>query len=369
MSHRAAMAVLLCFALCSSGRPAAGQEWVVDASAGSTDYAGVAGTVGSRNAILGVRYEGAPWLYLSAGAPLDSAGLPWIAGGTGGRLTSRPGTLMAGLDLEAHGFGYRVANLGEDGWGLTLAGIPFLSLSRGTARVELRSGALHHSGALADATESRTVMDSGLRGSLSSFAGILLSAEGRLVSASEGSYAFAGAGVEAPVGPGTLWLRAGHWMTDALPGTSWNIGARVELPPQLTLRVAFQRDADDPLYWNGPRRGWSVGLSRAFGPRSHSHLSAPVPVAIRNGGGQVAVRLPIAEVRQAPSVAGDFNDWKPATMQRAGEFWEIHLSLKPGVYHYSFVRADGSWFVPESFPNRTDDGFGGVNAVLVVTGS
>jgi hypothetical protein len=92
-------------------------------------------------------------------------------------------------------------------------------------------------------------------------------------------------------------------------------------------------------------------------------------VAVRPTGGQVTIRLPLEDARDAPSVAGDFNGWSAVPMQRAGDFWEARLSLAPGVYHYSFVHPDGSWFVPESIPGRGDDGFGGVNAVLVVTGS
>ena len=63
--------------------------------------------------------------------------------------------------------------------------------------MELRSGVLHHTSAFGDTTASRTVLDTGLRGWLPLASGVLLSAETRLVRGEEGSYPFAGAGVEA----------------------------------------------------------------------------------------------------------------------------------------------------------------------------
>ena len=66
-------------------------------------------------------------------------------------------------------------------------------------------------------------------------------------------------------------------------------------------------------------------------------------------------------------IAGDFNNWRPASMQREGADWIIRLSLTPGVYHYTFRSATGDWFVPASTAGRRDDGMGGYVAVLVVS--
>lgn len=355
-------------ALLPAARPAAGQGWVADLSAGSAEYEGVAGALGRRSAMAAVRYDGARWLYLSAGAPLDSAGIPWAAAGAGGRASLPLRSFEAGVDLGAHGFGYRQGRPEATGWGLTLVGLPYLAFTPGTARLELRSGPLRHTSSFGDTTTSRTVLDSGLRGWLPLSSGVLLSAEARLVRGEEGSYPFAGAGAEVPIGSGAVWLRAGRWMADELDDRVWSAGARLRLPGRTTLRAEFREEGDDPLYWNGSRRGWTVGLSRSFGARSPAARPL-LPVAVRPEAGTVTIRLPVREASQAPSLAGDFNGWRPAPMRRAGGFWEARLSLAPGVYHYSFVRPDGSWFVPESIPNRDDDGFGGVNAVLVVTGS
>jgi hypothetical protein len=53
-------------------------------------------------------------------------------------------------------------------------------------------------------------------------------------------------------------------------------------------------------------------------------------------------------------------------MTLAGGEWTATLVLPRGVYRYAFRRPDGSWFVPEGTPGRTDDGMGGAAAVLVV---
>jgi hypothetical protein len=316
-----------------------------------------------------VRYDGSRWLYLSAGAPLDSAGIPWAAAGAGGRASTSLRSVEVGVDVGAQGFGYRERTLDATGWGLTLAGLPYLAINPGPARLELRSGLLRHTSSFGDTTASRTVLDTGLRGWLPLSSGVLLSAETRLVHGEEGSYPFAGAGVEAPIGPGAVWVRAGRWMAGRLDDGVWSAGVRLRLPARTTLRAEFRQEGDDPLYWNGSRREWTAGVSHSFGPRPLAGRPAPVPVAVRPVAGKVSVRLPLRDARQAPSLAGDFNGWRPVPMRRAGDFWEARLSLAPGVYHYSFVRPDGSWFVPESIPNRGDDGFGGVNAVLVVAGS
>lgn len=164
------------------------------------------------------------------------------------------------------------------------------------------------------------------------------------------------------------WVYLGRWLDAALPTAVWGAGGSVEVARGFRVEVAAQQDANDPLYWNPPRRFWSVGLARAFGPRAAA--AAPVPAAApilpNRVGGRVVIRVPVSESSAAPALAGDFNGWKPAPMQRVGDAWQLALPLAPGVYHYSFRRADGSWFLPRSVTNRVDDGFGGVNGVLVV---
>ncbi|MCD6423078.1 MAG: glycogen-binding domain-containing protein [Elusimicrobia bacterium] len=68
-------------------------------------------------------------------------------------------------------------------------------------------------------------------------------------------------------------------------------------------------------------------------------------------------------------VAGSFNNWStnanPLRQVKPG-VWETKLSLSPGTYQYKFV-VDGNWVPDPNNPNTADDGFGGVNSVVVVT--
>ena len=93
-------------------------------------------------------------------------------------------------------------------------------------------------------------------------------------------------------------------------------------------------------------------------------ITPPVPASYT--GGNALIRLPVSASKTAPSIAGDFNAWKPAPMQRDGNQWTFTVAVQPGVYHYAFVSSTGEWFVPESVPGRKDDGMGGHVAVLVV---
>ena len=74
----------------------------------------------------------------------------------------------------------------------------------------------------------------------------------------------------------------------------------------------------------------------------------------------------ISATKTPPSIAGDFNAWKPAPMERDGDRWVYTVAVTPGVYNYAFVDADGTWFVPEGLPGRKSDGMGGFVAVVVV---
>lgn len=97
------------------------------------------------------------------------------------------------------------------------------------------------------------------------------------------------------------------------------------------------------------------------------HARKPVaPVPARYDDGVATIRLPVSRASSAPSVAGDFNKWTPARMERAGNYWIYRAPLPKGVYNFSFVAADGTWFIPEDFPGRKDDGMGGHVAVLVI---
>lgn len=347
---------------------AAGQSgWVVDASAGGAEHDPVAARIDTRSAVLGLLYQGPAWLYLSAAAPLDSEGLPWGAAGVGSRLETRRAGIGLGADLGLHAFGYRDPTLDEVGGGGTVEALPFVALARGNARLEVGSGLLHYRSRFGGETVlRRTLHQSAARLAYFPSPRLRLEAETRLARAEEGDYPFAGAGADLSLPRGLLWGRFGRWLSDDMDGPVWSVGGSLRVTERVRVRASYERASEDPLYWNLPRRSWSVGVSHALGgaPRR----AAPAAIAPAAPAGSVTLRLPLAEAAEAPAVAGDFNDWTPVPMTRAGDAWTLTLPLEPGVYRYAFRRADGSWFVPESVPGRVDDGFGGHSAVLVVQG-
>jgi hypothetical protein len=93
----------------------------------------------------------------------------------------------------------------------------------------------------------------------------------------------------------------------------------------------------------------------------------PATASFASDDNQVVLHLPARDTGVPPPViAGDFTNWMPVRMEHHKDEWRYSVHASPGVYHFAFRGADGHWFVPASFPNRTDDGMGGWVAVLVI---
>jgi hypothetical protein len=180
--------------------------------------------------------------------------------------------------------------------------------------------------------------------------------------AGEPSRVFLGASVITASSSGSLWATAGSWSVDSVTDLQWSAGARLQLHPNVSLESAARHTAFDPQYLQPAQTSWSIGLSVLLG-RARV-VVPPVPAAYRDG--KALIRLPVSASKAAPSIAGDFNSWTPAPMQRDGDHWTYTVAVAPGVYHYSFVSSAGEWYVPKSVAGRKDDGMGGHVAVLVV---
>jgi hypothetical protein len=77
----------------------------------------------------------------------------------------------------------------------------------------------------------------------------------------------------------------------------------------------------------------------------------------------------LSENPKTVAVAGDFSDWNTLQMEKKdNNSWVITLKVKPGKYQYSFVINDEEWIPDPGSYRRIEDGFGGVNSVLVVNG-
>ena len=342
-----------------------GQEWSVDVSAGRVVYDPVSANVGTNNLIASLRYDkrGDIWVYGAGGVPMGEGDPFWGALGTGGRVmrsATRAGRTSFGADVGAHGFLFRDRVVEQTGTGGTLEAMPFLRLAGDTGFVEGRGGWRGHTLSYAGVRENRAVFEAGARGGY----GTALRVEGdaRWVHATEGTYPFVGATVVYERSRVNLWGYTGKWLATDLAERVWGVGTGVSLGVRTTVWGSVRQEAPDPLYWNSTQRTWSVGLTQRLG-----RIPTPL-VPVSRSQGTVVVRLSATD---APAgtvwIAGDFNNWQPAPMQREGGEWVVNLPLARGVYHYAFRSANGEWFVPPSTAGRRNDGMGGYLAVLVVS--
>ncbi|HET9708600.1 MAG TPA: glycogen-binding domain-containing protein [Gemmatimonadales bacterium] len=70
---------------------------------------------------------------------------------------------------------------------------------------------------------------------------------------------------------------------------------------------------------------------------------------------------------QSVAIAGDWNSWLPTPLDTSRpDRWVVHLSLAPGVYHFTMLIDGNAWTIPSGVPS-VPDGMGGRVAVLVVT--
>jgi hypothetical protein len=117
--------------------------------------------------------------------------------------------------------------------------------------------------------------------------------------------------------------------------------------------------------------GVSVDLV-ALGRRGDRVLavSETPPLAPVIQGSRVRFRI-LAPEATSVSVVGGFNGWDPSRNPLqgpdAGGMWETSLTLDPGIWRYAFV-VDGVWTMPPDAPRYEDDGFGGLNGVIEITG-
>lgn len=374
--------ILIAFA---AGSPISAQQWDLSARAGemrsTLDPADATTSVS-----LGLGYEEpTAGFRLSTGLPTSSVESLWAGAGAWKRLAFQHRGLVAGLDLSGNAFITRDRSAQTapeppfipgpvdrplegvaDRSGHALAGqaLPVIGYEGRRLQVHARAGASLYRASFGELETDRTVRMADLQLTLmptASFA--VMPVVRRYDAAGEDASTYAGASAIVANHIGSIWGSAGHWLDAADTSLPWALGASVRLHRRATVEASARRDTFDPLYMQPPQTSWNVGLSFQVGGPVGAP-APPVPAAYANG--RATIQLPVSASPSAPSIAGDFNDWQPAPMQRAGDHWTYTITLEPGVYNYSFVSADGTWFVPEDVPGRKDDGMGGHVAVLVV---
>lgn len=367
MSRRAFTAALVVTLVALSHATAArGQGWSAEASAGRLVYDPVSANVGTNNLMGSLRYDTRreTWVYGAVAAPAGDGGTFWVAGGTGGRVrlpVAQASRASFGADVGAHGFSFRDRVADQAGTGGSLEAMPFARVTAGAGFAEVHGGWRGHTLSFAGVRENRGVFETGGRAGYGSM--VRVEGNARWVRASEGTYPFVGATVAYDATRVVVWGQVGKWVATDLDDRVWAIGSGVSLGIRTSVWGSVRQEAPDPLYWNSARRTWSVGLTQRLG-----RIPVPLVPLSRSQAGAVVVRLPASDAPAgAVSIAGDFNNWQPAPMQREGGEWVVRLPLAPGVYHYTFRSATGEWFVPPSTAGRRDDGMGGYVAVLVVS--
>ena len=314
----------------------------VDVSAGRLVYDPLVANIGTNNLMGSLRYDTAreAWIYGAAAVPLTDAATFWGGAGAGGRFARRAGSRASlGAEMAGHGYSFRDAFVDQVGSGGLAEIIPFVRLSAGFGYVEGRGGWRGHTLTLSGVNERRGVFETGARAGY----GALVRVEGdaRWVRATEG----------------------GSKVHNDFDDTAWGSGLAMTLNARSSVWASVRQEAPDPLYWNTARRTWSVGMTQRLG-----RVASPIrPLRVEPAGG-VLVTLRASDAPPGRiSIAGDFNSWQPTPMQREGDSWVVRLPVGPGVYHYAFRSATGTWFVPSSTPGRRDDGMGGHVAVLMVS--
>ena len=349
------------------------QNIALDLSAGQIVYQPLPSDVATNNAAATLRYDSPQgvWLYGTGAMPFGGTDSRWGGFGIGDRFVhsvSSSGRVNIGADIGAHGFVFHDAVLDQSGNGGFVEAIPFVQVPAGLATFEVGSGWRGQTLSYAGTVDTRHVFESRAHAAYGpAEAGPhrwTVEGDARWVRASEGFFPFFGGGLRYSRTPVQAWLQTGKWFSSTLDDAGWGAGIDVTLTDRLALWSSVRQEAPDPLYWNLPRRSWSVGMTRRF---NRGGLTQPLAATQTDAGG-VLIRLNAADVDgSAVSVAGDFNGWRPVPMQREGSEWLARLQLAPGVYHYAFRSERGQWFVPPSVPGRRDDGMGGYVAVLVVS--
>jgi hypothetical protein len=320
----------------------------------------------------------------AAGVPVDSdAAVRWAT--LGGWFDRRLDASPLGIAGDATLFGYGDPARGVTGAGSVSALEGYATLAGLPVDLVLRVGARH--GAHAEGgTRSQRLL--GRAGGEGAFRTGPLETQGMLDHwlAPEGGYTQAGARLGLTDRRVRAWAGISRWLGSPVAGsTGWDVGASLALTDRLTLDARGGLQLQDILFRIPSQRTWAVALQLRTGASSAgagtlAGLSAPlvhernrpVTLSLPDAALPAALRGPPAgaplgtAVGAAPGVAGTFSGWETLPMTRGRAGWELQLVLPPGVHEFSFVTADGQWFVPEGTAGRKPDGFGGYVAVVIV---
>ena len=340
----------------------------------------------SGSVAAGLGYESVATAFrISTGMPTQNGSPYWGAVGGWRRLSASKAEFIGGIDLSGSGFAFaarqrvttnrpgglvdRITTSTVTTSGRAIAGqaAPLVGLEMERVQLHARAGlSVYSASTQGQDDRNRAVRFGDIQLTLQPTPSLaVMPVVRRFEPRQEPATTFAGASTVVARGRASAWGSAGRWVSgpdSVMHGTpSWSVGGQLGLTPSMSINAVARHESFDPLYLSPSQTSWSVGLSFLLSGRPPR---APVPAAYEKG--VATIRLPASASRVQPRVAGDFNKWTPALMERDGEFWTYRVPAQPGVYNYSFVAPDGTWYVPQSVPGRKDDGMGGHVAVLVI---
>jgi hypothetical protein len=183
--------------------------------------------------------------------------------------------------------------------------------------------------------------------------------------------------LELTAGAGRRW-----WASDvAREDESWaSVALEFRLFPLVAMTAAAGSFPTDPVrgfregdylqfgFRVGPQRGFALD---AWALREAYRMRPPlVPPVVT--GFEVRTSLAVRVIRiAAPAaslveIAGDFTDWEPIPLTRAGDgAWQLERVIAAGTHRFNVRVNSGLWGVPPGVPTVEDD-FGGVVALLII---
>jgi hypothetical protein len=359
------------------------QEWRASAQAGRIRSA--LDPAPSESFGLGLQYDDPTTGFrLTGGVPMRSSDA--LRGGASAwkRLAVRHRGVVAGLDLAGNAFlavdrsaqpaspsplpnpfdPPSPVRADRSGHAFAGQGMPVLGYEGSAFQLHVRAGVSRYAATFGDQRSARSVRLADLQMTVTPTSALaIVPVVQRYQAAGEAAAVFTGVSAVTASTLGSLWASVGRWAGGQSEGTPWSVGGRTSLHRLVSLDAAIRRDTFEPLSLQAAQTSWSIGLSVLTFGRARP-VALPVPAAYVDG--RATIRLPVSAAQPQPSIAGDFNAWRPVPMEREGDHWTYTVAVARGVYNYAFVGADGTWFVPEGVPGRKDDGMGGVVAVVVV---
>lgn len=350
-------------ALVALGTDTASAQWAVTASVGENREVQLPAETGLHSALglFGTLRDGDVRVRLYGGVPFaPEQDESWLAAGATADRRWGDGRIRPTLRIDMETFGYRDPVLGAFGGGGIGEGLAGLSTGSGDVSLRLEAGARG-----AWLTTSTTTASTAVPMAAATIEGSRGALKAELVADAQRVEGLvlprAGARASLRQDRWLIWAGASRWLADAFQESAWHAGAQLQWG-RYGFFTQAGRTAPDPLFWNPGRRTWTVGVSRSLGSRT-----VPTDVVPATKPGNVVLEVPVTLAPAGLAVAGEFSDWEPLPLRRDGEVWHVALDLAPGVYHYAYVREDGSWFVPEDAPGRRSDGMGGHVALLIVS--